>query len=122
MFILTDGEPRRPNKHDETYGKNYTSIKDGERLLAGHMAEEIKKKDITVVVLAVGKEATLKEFKVYMHQWSSKNKYFEADFDSLTSIIDKLINASCVDPGENRGNIDQRQIRTLSYQFKNIIN
>ena len=111
MIIFTDGEPRRPSKHDETYGDKYKSIKHGERLLAGDMAEEIKKKNITVVVLAVGKEATLKEFKVYMRQWSSENKYFEADFDSLTSIIDKLINASCVDPGENRGNIDQRQFR-----------
>lgn len=110
MIIITDGEPRRINNRQKTYGEKYkNNNNNGELLLANDMAEEIKNKGITVVGLAVGnkiKKSTIK-------QWSSENAYFKANFDSLTSIIGNLINATCIDPGENRGNIDQRQFRTL---------
>ena len=89
------------------YGEKYKSTRDGERLLATDMAEEIKNKGITLVGLAVGTESTLTKFRGDMMKWSSENKYFEANKDSLNTIINQLISASCIDPGKyyRHGNI-----------------
>ena len=75
-------------------------------MLAGDMAKEIKEKDITLVGLAVGNERTLRKFRDDMRQWSSEGKYFETSSDSLNTIINQLVSASCIDPGVYRRNID----------------
>lgn len=76
-------------------------------MLAGDMAEEIKKKDITLVGLAVGNEGTLRKFRDDLTQWASEGKYFETSTNSLNTILNQLVSASCIDPGVYHKNIDR---------------
>ena len=104
VILFTDGEPIR-RRNEQTFGDKYKG-RNGERLLAGDMAQQIKEKDITLVGLAVGNERTLRKFRDDMRKWSSEGKYFETTSDSLNTIINELVSASCIDPGVYRRNID----------------
>ena len=101
-LIFTDGEPwRRGGEY--IFGDKYKSSRYGEGLLAKDRAQSLREKDVTVVGLAVGTEATLSRFRDDIREWTTEGKYFETNKDSLQSIIDQLINASCIDPGKKAG-------------------
>lgn len=98
IILFTDGEPIR-RRGEDMFGDKYRG-REGERMLASDMAEEIKNKDITLVGLAVGTDSTLRRFRGDMIKWASEDKYFETNKDTLNTIINQLISASCIDPGE----------------------
>ena len=96
-MIFTDGQPIR-RLGEDTFGDKYENKRHGERWLADDMAKRLRaNKQITVVGLGVGTESTLQEFREDIKRWSTK--YFETRKDSLSSIINQLISASCVDSG-----------------------
>jgi hypothetical protein len=62
-----------------------------------------KKMSLAVVGLAVGTEVTLSRFRDDVKEWTTEGKYFETNKDSLQSIMNELISASCIDPGKQGG-------------------
>jgi hypothetical protein len=99
VLIFTDGEPIR-RRGEDIFGDKYRSSRYGEGLLAKNRAQSLRDKDVTMVGLAVGTEATLSKFRDDIKEWTTEGKYFETNKDSLQSIMDELISASCIDPGK----------------------
>ena len=101
VLIFTDGEPIR-RQGENAFGDKYKNSYGlhGEGLLAKDRAQSLKDKNVTVIGLAVGTEDTLSKFRDNIKEWTTEGKYFETNKDSLNSIIDQLINASCIDPGK----------------------
>ena len=102
VLIFTDGEPIR-RRNEDKFGDKYRSSRYGEGLLAKDRAQSLREKDVTVVGLAVGTEVTLSRFRDDIKEWTTEGKYFETNKDSLQSIMDELISASCIDPGKQGG-------------------
>ena len=102
VLIFTDGEPIGRTGEDK-FGDKYKSSRYGEELLAKDRAQSLRDKDVTVVVLAVGTEYTLSKFRDDIKEWTTEGKYFETSKDSLQSIMNELISASCIDPGKQGG-------------------
>ncbi|CAB3990655.1 Hypothetical predicted protein [Paramuricea clavata] len=99
VLILTDGQPIR-RKDEDNFGDKYKSNSDGEELLAKDRAQSLRDKNVTVVGLAVGSEATLSKFGKKIKEWTTEGKYFETSKDRLHSVMKELISASCIDPGQ----------------------
>ena len=102
VLIFTDGEPIRRRGEDK-FGDKYKSILYGEGLLAKDRAQSLRDKDVTVVGLAVGTEYLLSRFGDAVKELTTEGKYFETSKDSLQSIMNELISASCIDPGKQGG-------------------
>ena len=100
-LIFTDGEPIR-RRGEDIFGDKYMSSRSGEGLLVKDRAQSLREKDVTVVGLAVGTEATLRRFRDDIKEWTTEGKYFETNKDSLQNIMDELISASCI-PGKQGG-------------------
>ena len=99
VMIFTDGQPIR-RRGEDTFGEKYASSRNGERMLAKDRAKDLRDRDVTVVGLGVGSEITLSRFRQDIQDWSTQGKYFEAETSTLQGIIDELVSASCIDPGE----------------------
>ena len=102
VLLFTDGQPIRP-KGEDKFGDRYKSNSEGEGLLAKDRAQSLKDKNVTVIGLAVGSKVTLRGFGKKIKNWTTEGKYFERNKDSLQSVMDELISASCVDPGKQGG-------------------
>ena len=96
VLLFTDGEPIR-RQGENTFGDKYKNSHGlpGEGLLAKDRAQSLKDKNVTVIGLAVGTKVTLSGFGDNIKNWTTEGKYFERNKDSLKSVIDQLINASC---------------------------
>ena len=88
---------------EDKFGDKYKSNRYGEELLAKDRAQSLRNKDVTVVGLAVGTEYWLSTFRDDIKEWTTEGKYFETSKDSLQSIMNELISASCIDPGKQGG-------------------
>jgi hypothetical protein len=101
VVLFTDGEPirrlREPDNEDSFGFKSETEM-------ATYYAEELKKKNITVIGLAAGRESIIDKFYDDLTDWS--NFVFKTEFTDLDSILDKIVNASCISAGETIATTD----------------
>ena len=115
VMLFTDGQPIRRRGEDK-FGSKYESNRYGEILLAKDRAQSLRDKNVTVVGLAVGTQGTLKDFKHYIEEWSTKGKYFEVDKDELQTILDKLIKASCCNISRGKQNQNTRFLHIADFK------
>lgn len=88
VMILTDGEPRGKRRNDQLN-------------LAIQHSSLMKKRDILIVGIAVGPNRN--QFKNDIVKMSTNSSMvFDAEFDGLDRIIDKVVDASCTpfEPGK----------------------
>ena len=104
VLLFTDGEPIR-RQGENAFGDKYKNSHGlhGEGLLAKDRAQILRDKNVTVVGLAVGTKVTLSGFRKNIKNWTTEGKYFERNKDSLQSIMNELISASCAGPAGKQG-------------------
>ncbi|XP_028411841.1 uncharacterized protein LOC114534576 isoform X2 [Dendronephthya gigantea] len=85
-LLFTDGEPRA-NKKAGTR-EQYE--------MANKYSAELMARNVTIVALAVGREADKPEFAKNIASWS--NHMFTSAFNELEKVLTRIVNESCNDP------------------------
>ena len=90
ILLFTDGEPRAEKK--ELIKEQYE--------MANKYSAELMARNVSIVALAVGREANKPEFQENIASWS--NIMFISAFDKLDEVLAKIVDESCgVKPGKS---------------------
>ena len=97
IFLFTDGQPNRRLRaphFEDTFGFR------SETKMASHFANELKKKNITVVGLAAGQNGIINRFYDDLVSWSTYVFRTELTELDLEEVLNKIVAASCKSAGE----------------------